>query len=88
MSFMDDMAAKAKSKAQEWDVEGKAEKFTSEVDRIAHEARDRAAQYAHENRDRVRETLDKAGAKIDERTAGRYSDKISRAKESLNKGGA
>lgn len=82
MSFKD----KAKVKAEEWDIEGKAEKLASELGRAAHEAKVKAAQLADENRDKVAGVLDKAGAKIDERTEGKYSDKIAKAKEQVNKG--
>ncbi len=82
MSFMDKM----KAKAEEWDVQGKAEKLAAEVDKVAHEAKDKAATYADENRDKVASGLDKAGAKIDERTKGQYADKIVKAKEQVAKG--
>lgn len=86
MGFIDEMTAKAKAKAEEWDVQGKAEKLASEVEKVAHEAKDKAAQLADENRDKVAGALDKAGAKLDERTEGKYGDKIRKAKEQVNKG--
>jgi uncharacterized protein YjbJ (UPF0337 family) len=86
MGFMDDVSRKVKAKAEEWDVQGKADKFAAEVDKVAHEAKDKAATYADENRHKVATGLDKAGAKIDERTEGKYSDKIGKAKEQVAKG--
>ena len=86
MGFMDDVSRKVKAKAEEWDVQGKADKLAAEVDKVAHEAKDKAATYADENRHKVASGLDKAGAKIDERTEGRYSDKIGKAKEQVAKG--
>lgn len=86
MGFIDDVSRKVKAKAEEWDVQGKAEKLAAEVDKVAHEAKDKAATYADENRDKVASGLDKAGAKIDERTKGQYADKIVKAKEQVAKG--
>ncbi len=86
MGFLDDVSRKVKAKAEEWDVQGKAEKLAAEVDKVAHEAKDKAAAYADENRDKVSGALDKAGATIDERTKGQYSDKIVKAKEQVEKG--
>ena len=83
MSFFDDVTRKVKQKAEEWDVQGKAEKFAAEVDKVAHEAKDKAAELADENRGRIRENLDKAGAKIDERTEGKYADKVAKAKDTV-----
>ena len=86
MGFMDDVSRTVKAKAEEWDVQGKAEKLAAEVDKLAQEAKDKAATYADENRHKVAGGLDKAGAKIDERTKGQYSDKIVKAKEQVAKG--
>jgi uncharacterized protein YjbJ (UPF0337 family) len=86
MSFLDDVTRKVKQKAVEWDVQGKAEKLAAEVDKVAHEAKDKAAGYADDNRGKIREGLDKAGAKIDERTEGRYSDKVAKAKDKVSEG--
>jgi hypothetical protein len=86
MSFLDDVTRKVKQKAVDWDVQGKAEKLAAEVDRVAHEAKDKAAEYADDNRGKIREGLDKAGAKIDERTEGRYSDRLAKAKDTVSGG--
>ncbi len=83
MSFLDDVSRKVKQKAEEWDVQGKAEKLAAEVDKVAHEAKDKAAELADDNRGKIRENLDKAGAKIDERTEGKYADKVAKAKETV-----
>jgi MT0933-like antitoxin protein len=86
MSFIDDVSRKVKQKAEEWDVQAKAEKFVAEVDKVAHEAKDKAAEYADDNRGRFREGLDKVGAKIDERTDGKYHDKVTKATQKLDEG--
>lgn len=86
MSYIDDVSRKVKEKADEWDVQGKVERFAAEVDKVAHDAKDKAAEYADDNRERIREGLDKVGSKIDERTEGRYADKLAKAKDSVTKG--
>ena len=63
MGFFDDVSRRVKHKAVEWDVQGKAEKVAAEIDKVAHEAKDKAAELADENRGKIRENLDKAGAK-------------------------
>ena len=83
MGFFDDVSRRVKHKAVEWDVQGKAEKVAAELDKVAHEAKDKAAQLADENRGKIRENLDKAGAKIDERTEGKYADKVAKAKDTV-----
>jgi hypothetical protein len=86
MSFFDDVSRKVKQKAEEWDVQGKAEKLAAEVDKVAHDAKDKAAGLADENRDKIRENLDKAGAKFDEHTEGKYADKVAKAKVKVTEG--
>ena len=86
MSFLDDVTRKVKQKAVEWDVQGKAEKVAAEFDRVAHDAKDKAAEYADDNRGKIRDGLDKAGAKIDERTDGKYAEKVAKAKETVSGG--
>jgi ElaB/YqjD/DUF883 family membrane-anchored ribosome-binding protein len=83
MGFFDDVSRKVKEKAEEWDVQGKAEKLAAEVDKVAHDAKHKAAELADDNRGKIRENLDKAGAKIDERTEGKYADKVAKAKETV-----
>ena len=86
MGFFDDVSRRVKHKAVEWDVQGKAEKVAAELDKVAHDAKDKAAELADDNRGKIRENLDKAGAKIDERTEGKYAVKITRAKQRVSKG--
>ena len=83
MGFFDDVSRRVKHKAVEWDVQGKAEKVAAELDKVAHDAKDKAAELADDNRGKIRENLDKAGAKIDERTDGKYADKVAKAKDTV-----
>ena len=47
--------------------------FADQADQFLRVAATRAGDYAAENRERVEATLDKAGAKVDEKTDGKYT---------------
>lgn len=82
MSFLDKM----KHKADELGLREKADQLAEEAKKAAAQAREKAGELAAENREKVEGLLDKAGAKIDERTEGRYSDTIAKAKGQVTKG--
>jgi len=82
MTFMD----KLKSKAEELDLQGKADRLVDAAIRAAQQSREKIGELADENRDNVERVLDKAGAAIDERTEGKYAVKITRAKQRVSKG--
>ena len=69
MTFMD----KLKSKADELDLQGKADRLADAATKAAQQTREKAGELADENRDKVERVLDKAGAAIDERTEGKYA---------------
>lgn len=47
----------------------------------AQQAKERAGQLAHDNRDKFAGVLGKLASKIDERTQGKYHDKIEKAQD-------
>jgi len=61
------------AKARELELDKKLESFADQADHYLREAAVKAGDYAHDNRGRVEETLDKAGAKVDEKTEGKYT---------------
>jgi ElaB/YqjD/DUF883 family membrane-anchored ribosome-binding protein len=61
------------AKARELELDKKLETFADQADHYLREAAVKAGDYAHDNRGRVEETLDKAGAKVDEKTDGKYT---------------
>ena len=71
MSFMD----KIKAKATELGLDEKAAL-----------AKEKAAAAAESNRDKIAGAVDKAGATVDSKTGGKYSDKISKAQGAALKG--
>jgi uncharacterized protein YjbJ (UPF0337 family) len=82
MTFID----KLKSKADELDLQGKADRLADAATKAAKQVREKVGELADENRDRVESVLDKAGAAIDERTEGKYAIKVARAKQRVSKG--
>lgn len=82
MGFMD----KVKQKAEQYDLQGKAEQFADAVEKTSKDAAQKAGELAHENRDKVTSGLDKVGEKIDKQTDGKYHDKVAKAKGSVTKG--
>lgn len=82
MGFMD----KLKQKADEYDLQGKADKLAQQIEKGTQQAVEKAGEYAHENRDKIATGIDKAGAKFDEQTQGKYSDKVAKAKDLAAKG--
>ena len=60
------------AKVRELELEKKLEKFADQADHYLREAAVKAGDYAHDHRDRVEGTLDRAGAKVDEKTDGKY----------------
>ena len=82
MGFMD----KVKQKAEEYDLQGKAEQFAGAVEKTTKDAVEKAGELAHDNRDRVTSGLDKVGERIDKQTDGKYHDKVAKAKSQVTKG--
>lgn len=82
MSFLD----KIKQKAEDLDLETKAKELAEAAAKAAQQAKEKAGEIAHEQRDKVEEVLDKAGHAIDEKTEGKYHDKVAKAKDTVVKG--
>jgi ElaB/YqjD/DUF883 family membrane-anchored ribosome-binding protein len=82
MSFLDKM----RQKAEELDLDTKARELADAAAKAAQQAREKAGEIAHEQRDKVEEVLDKAGRAIDDKTEGKYHDKVVKAKDTVVKG--
>ncbi len=82
MGFMD----RVKQKAEQYDLQGKAEQFADVVEKTTKDAVEKAGEVAHDNRGKVTSGLDKVGEKIDQRTDGKYHDKVAKAKGTVTKG--
>jgi uncharacterized protein YjbJ (UPF0337 family) len=77
---------KLKHQADELGLREKASHLMEEAKKVAGQAKEKAGDLAVDNRARVEGALDKAGAKIDEKTEGKYADKIAKAKSQVTKG--
>lgn len=81
-SFFD----KLMDKAEELELQRKAEDLVDAAAKLATQAVEKAGDLAHENRDKVEGMLDKAAAKVDEQTDGRYADKVAKARTQVSHG--
>ncbi len=68
------------AKAKEMELDKKLTTFADQADQFLRVAATRAGDYAAENRERVEATLDKAGAKVDEKTDGKYRDSFAKVR--------
>lgn len=82
MSFMD----KLKKKAEELDLEAKAKHLQETAAHAAKQAREKAGDLAVENREKIDHYVESATAKIDEKTEGKYHDKVVKVKDQVAKG--
>ena len=82
MSFMD----KLKKKAEELDLETKARHLQEAAAHAAKQAREKAGDFAVENREKIDSYVESATAKIDEKTDGKYADKVAKVKEQVERG--
>lgn len=82
MSFMD----KLKKKAEELDLETKARHLQEAATDAAKHAREKAGDFAAENREKIDGYVETASAKIDEKTEGKYADKVAKVREQVDRG--
>ncbi|HPF75267.1 MAG TPA: antitoxin [Phycicoccus elongatus] len=74
------------AKAKELGLPPQTEDFLRQADLAVTEAVQKAGTYTDENRDKISAALDKAGRAVDEKTQGKYSDKIAKARLQAEKG--
>ena len=77
---------KLAEKADELELQRKAEELVDAATKAAHQAVEKVGAYTAENRDKVEGFLDKAAAKVDEQTDGKYADKVAKARAQASKG--
>ena len=71
------------AKAKEMELDKKLATFADQADHYLRVAASRAGEYAAENRERVEATLDKAGAKVDEKTDGKYHSYVGKVRSGV-----
>ena len=82
MSFMD----KLKKKAEELDLETRAKQLQDAATQAAKQAREKAGDYTAQNREKIDGYVETATTKIDEKTDGKYADKVAKVKEHVGRG--
>lgn len=82
MSFLD----KLKKKAEDLDLETKAKQLQEAATQAAAQAREKAGDFAAENREKIDGYVETASAKIDEKTEGKYADKVAKVREQVDRG--
>src|SRR4051812_19028658 len=82
MSFLD----RLKKKAEELDLETKARQLQEAATQAAKQGREKAGDFAVENRDKINGYVETATTKIDEKTEGKYADKVAKVREHVDRG--
>lgn len=79
MSFAENIKAKIKDA----EVEKQLTDLVDEGERLAREALTKAGDVAHERRDEVQGWLEKATGAINDKTEGKYADKVAQVRDTL-----
>src|SRR3954462_1008360 len=82
MSFMD----KLRMKAEELGLETKAKDLQEATLQAAKQAREKAGDFTVENREKIDGYVETATTKIDEKTEGKYADKLAKVKVHVGRG--
>ncbi|MEO7131729.1 MAG: antitoxin [Dermatophilaceae bacterium] len=77
---------KIKQKAEDLGLPEKAGQVQEAATKAAAQAKEKAGDFAEQNKDKVAGALDKATQVIDEKTDGKYHDKVAKATGAVAKG--
>ena len=75
-----------KQKIDELDLDRRLNDFSEHAEDAVRRTLDTAAEYAHEHQDDVDRLLTRMSTSIDERTDGKYADKVTKVREQLDRG--
>jgi hypothetical protein len=75
-----------KQKIDELDLDRRLNEASVQAEQALRRALDTAAEYAREHRDDVDRLLTRVSTTIDERTDGKYADKVTKVREQLDRG--
>lgn len=75
-----------KQKIEDLDLDRRLNEATVQAEHALKRALDSAAEYAHDHRDDVDRLLTRVSSSIDERTEGKYADKVTKVREQLDRG--
>ena len=75
-----------KQKIDEFDLDRRLNEASIQAEQALKRALDTAAEYAGEHRDDIDRLLTRVTTSIDERTEGKYADKVTKVREQLDRG--
>lgn len=75
-----------KAKIEDLQLERRISELTAQAEDLVIRGLAKAGEATHEHRAQIDGLLDKAGSAIDQRTEGKYADKVSRARTQLERG--
>jgi len=75
-----------KQKIDEFDLDRRLNEASVQAEQAVKRALGTAAEYADEHRDDIDRLLDRVTTSIDERTDGKYADKVTKVREQLDRG--
>lgn len=75
-----------KQKIDDLDLDRRLNDLTVSAEQAVNRALDSASEYAQEHRDDVDRLLSRVSTTIDDRTGGKYADRVGRAREQVEKG--
>ena len=75
-----------KQKIDEWDLDRRLNELVDSAEKVFHRAVETAAEVAHERRDDVDRVLDTLSTKLDERTEGKYAERVDQVRGHVENG--
>lgn len=75
-----------KQKIDELDLDRRLNQAVDQAEHVVTRAVETAGGYAHEHRDDLDRLLTRFSTSIDQRTEGRYADKVTRVRQQLDRG--
>jgi len=75
-----------KQKIDEFDLDRRWNEASNQAEQALKRALDTAAEYADEHRDDIDRLITRVTTSIDERTEGKYADKVTKVREQLDRG--
>jgi ElaB/YqjD/DUF883 family membrane-anchored ribosome-binding protein len=75
-----------KQKIDEWDLDRRLNELVDSAEKVFHRAVETAAEVAHDRRDDVDRVLDTLSTKLDERTEGKYAERVDQVRGHVENG--
>ncbi len=75
-----------RQKSEEYDIPRKAHELSEHVDAYVAQAVGKVGDLTHKNRGTIEGFLEKAAKTVNDKTEGKYADKVAKAKDAAHKG--